>query len=93
MLSERWLRGRPDDVRAALARRHAGAEALAAYEQWRSLDETRRAAATRYDTLAAEVKRLLAAGRAASDQRDALQAEQREMRLARDELAARQRAL
>ncbi|HEX8730512.1 MAG TPA: aminoacyl--tRNA ligase-related protein, partial [Ktedonobacterales bacterium] len=93
MLSERWLRGRPDDVRAALARRHAGAEALAAYEQWRSLDETRRAAATRYDALAAEVKRSLSAGRAASERRAALQAEQREMRLARDELAGRQRAL
>lgn len=93
MLSERWLRGRPDEVRAALARRHAGAEALAAYEAWRTLDETRRTAAARYDALGAEMKRLRVVGRAASAERGALQAELREVRLARDELAGRQREL
>lgn len=93
MLSERWLRGRPADVRAALTWRHAGAATLAAYEAWRTLDEERRALATRCDALAAEVKRLRAEGRAASAERDQRQAELRAAQRERDDLTERMRAL
>ena len=93
MLSERWLRGRPEQARAALLRRHTDAATLAAYETWLALDEERRATASRYDALAAEVKRLRAGGRDASAERDQLQAELRAVQRTRDDLTQRLRAL
>jgi seryl-tRNA synthetase len=54
MLNERWLRRSPDEARAALARRNAGPEALAALDAWLSLDAERREAAARFDALAAQ---------------------------------------
>ena len=103
MLSERWLRGRPEQARAALVRRHADAETLAAFETWLTLDAERRATATRYDALATEVKRLSAGGREASAtvgggaEREARQmAARQELRAAQhtlDELTQRMRAL
>lgn len=56
MLSERRLRERPDVARAGLARRHADAPTLAAFDAWLALDADRRAAATRYDALASAQK-------------------------------------
>ncbi|HEU0026486.1 MAG TPA: serine--tRNA ligase [Ktedonobacterales bacterium] len=54
MLSERWLRRSPQEARAALARRGAGAETLAALDAWLTLDAERRAVAARFDALARE---------------------------------------
>lgn len=93
MLSERWLRGRPEQARAAFQRRHASAATLDAFETWLALDADRRGVATRYDTLATEVKRLKTAGRNASDARDAAQAELHALERSLGALAERMRAL
>ncbi|HEX2351009.1 MAG TPA: serine--tRNA ligase [Ktedonobacterales bacterium] len=90
MLSERWLRAQPEQARAALRRRHAGAEALAALEEWLALDAERRTLAARFDAQAAEARQRGAA-------RDPQQAEARDAaqatRHALDTLAARMQAL
>jgi len=52
MLSDRLLREHPDDVRAGLRRRHAGAEDGRALDEWLALDAERRALATQRDALA-----------------------------------------
>lgn len=52
MLNERYVREHPDTVRAALRRRHAGADAERALDEWLALDAERRALATHHDTLA-----------------------------------------
>lgn len=52
MLSDRLLREHPERVREGLRRRHAGAEAEAALDDWLALDAERRALATRHDALA-----------------------------------------
>jgi seryl-tRNA synthetase len=52
MLNERYVREHPDGVLAALLRRHAGAAAEKALEQWLALDAARKATATRRDELA-----------------------------------------
>ncbi len=52
MLGEKLLREWPDEVRAGLRRRHAGAEAERDLDRWRALDAERREAATRHDDLA-----------------------------------------
>lgn len=93
MLSERWLRGRPEQERAALLRRHADAVTLAAFEEWLALDGERRAAATACDALAAEVKRLRAVGRAASAEREQRQTELLTAQRARDTQSQRMRDL
>lgn len=51
MLSERWLRRSPEEVRGALRRRGAEAKTLAALDVWLALDTERRAAAQRLDAL------------------------------------------
>ncbi len=76
MLNERWLRRSPDEARAALARRGAAAETLAALDAWLALDRERRTAAARFDALASQ-------GNATYDAREA--------KRALDALAARQR--
>jgi len=52
MLSDRLLREHPDDVRAGLRRRRAGAEAERALDEWLELGAKRRALATQRDALA-----------------------------------------
>jgi seryl-tRNA synthetase len=63
MLDDRLARTRPEVVRAALARRHAGAEAEARLEVWLALDARRRALAAERDALGrtapAEARRAL----------------------------------
>ncbi|MGZ3681437.1 MAG: serine--tRNA ligase [Ktedonobacterales bacterium] len=54
MLNERYVREHPDEVRAALRRRHAGAEAERTLDEWLALDARRRAAA-RHDELARDL--------------------------------------
>lgn len=55
MLNERYVREHPDEVRVALRRRHAGAEAERTLDEWLALDARRRAAATRHDELARDL--------------------------------------
>ncbi len=55
MLNERYVREHTDEVRAALNRRHAGADVERALDEWIALDAQRRAAAQRHDTLAREL--------------------------------------
>ncbi len=93
MVSERWLRGRPEQARAALRRRHADEATLAAFETWLTLDAERRTLATRFDALAAEARRLRAAGAAASAERELRQADLRSARHALDDLTQRMRSL
>ena len=78
MLSERWLRRNPEEARAALARRGAGAPTLTALDAWLALDVERRAAATHFDALAGQAEQAV---------------ETREARRALEELTARQRAV
>lgn len=52
MLNERYMREHADEVRAALNRRHAGADVERALDEWIALDTRRRAAAQRHDDLA-----------------------------------------
>jgi seryl-tRNA synthetase len=92
-LSERWLRGRPEQARAALLRRHADAATLDAFERWLALDTERRATATRFDTLAADVKRLNAGERAPSAEHAQRQADLRAAQRALADLTSQMRAL
>src|SRR5262249_5137377 len=62
MLDDRLARTRPEVVRAALRRRHAGAEAEMRLDAWLALDARRRALAGERDALAAQ-------GMAASERR------------------------
>lgn len=91
MLSDRWLRGRPEQARAAFQRRHVDTETLANYETWLALDAERRATATRFDALSADVKRANAGDRSTpyDQRRDDLREAQRTL----DTLAGRQRDL
>lgn len=69
MLHDRYVREHPDEIRAQLRRRHAGAEAERTLEQWLALDAQRRAAATRHDALArsvADLKRFASAADSAT---------------------------
>ncbi|HEU5437777.1 MAG TPA: serine--tRNA ligase [Ktedonobacterales bacterium] len=52
MLNDRYVREHPDAVRAGLHRRHAGADAERAHDEWQALDAERRALAARHDALA-----------------------------------------
>lgn len=90
MLSERWLRAQPEQARAALRRRHAGAEALAALEEWLALDAERRTLAARFDAQAAEARRL---GAARDPQQATAHDAAQTTRRALDALAKRMRAL
>jgi seryl-tRNA synthetase len=88
MLSERLLRTRPDEVRAGLRRRHAGAElALAA---WLALEDERRAVATEHDRLAAERARLPRDGH---ERRPALRREMEAAARQREDIETQQREL
>ncbi len=91
MLSDRWLRGRPEQARAAFQRRHVDTATLANYETWLALDAERRTTATRFDALSAEVKRANAGDRTA--QRDQRHDDLRELQRTLDTLAERQREL
>src|SRR5579884_1475111 len=82
MLNDRYVRTHPDDVLAAIRRRHAGADAERALGHWLALDAERRAAATRRDDLARAVTHARAEGGAPA----ALTGE-RELRAAEDTLA------
>ncbi len=55
MLNERYVREHADEVRAALNRRHAGADVERALAEWLVLDAQRRAAAQRHDALARDL--------------------------------------
>jgi seryl-tRNA synthetase len=90
MLSERWLRAQPEQAQAALRRRHAGAEAMAALEEWLTLDAERRTLAARFDALAAEARTL---GSARDPQQATARDAAQTTRRALDDLAARMRAL
>ncbi len=90
MLSERWLRGQPAQARAALRRRHADEATLAAFEAWLALDTERRAVATQFDTLAAELKQL---GVAHDKRQRDLRAESQALRRTLDDLTERMRTL
>jgi seryl-tRNA synthetase len=52
MLNDRYVREHPDAVRAGLHRRHAGADAERALDQWLALDAERRALAAHHNALA-----------------------------------------
>lgn len=55
MLNERFVREHADEVRAALARRYAGADVERALDEWIALDAQRRTAARRHDDLARDL--------------------------------------
>jgi seryl-tRNA synthetase len=55
MLNERYVREHTDEVRAALNRRHAGADVERALDAWIVLDVQRRGAAQRHDALARDL--------------------------------------
>lgn len=51
MLPERYVRAHPDDVRAALRRRHASDDMLHALDAWLRVDSQRRETASHFDRL------------------------------------------
>src|SRR5258706_3204092 len=88
MLGEKLLRERPDEVRAGLRRRHAGAEAERDLDRWRALDAERREAATRHDDLARVAAQARRGAHAPSTEEARARARARERRAAAEALGA-----